>query len=132
MLDLDRKYESILSHEEHFAYRLGREVIDKPAVSVWMILLPVLFVHHMYRVSSYKNGVRAFAGGILEPRQKALDKAREEVESGQEREYRLEEYFPYLEFGSDRDRTLAEKQVRLIRILQKHYRCLLKAESGSY
>ena len=80
MLKLDRKYALIWSHEEQFAYRLGQEVIDKPVVSVWMIILPVLLVHHMQRVTAYKNAVRGFAQGILEPRQKALDKARRDVE----------------------------------------------------
>ncbi len=132
MAELDKRYALIWSHEEQFAYRLGQEVLDKPVVSVWMIILPVLLVHHMQRVSSYRNGVRAFARGILEHRQKALDKARQDVESGESRNCGFEEYFPSLEGVSERDRSLADKQVRIMQILQDHYRKLLKAGKESY
>lgn len=132
MSELDRRYALIWSHEEQFAYRLGQEVIDKPVVSVWMIILPVLLVHHMQRVTSYKNAVRAFARGILEPRQKALDMARQDVESGESRDCGFEEYFPSLQGVSDRDRTLADKQMGVMRILRDHYRKLLKAGKESY
>ena len=132
MSELDRAYAVICSHEEQFAFRLGQEVIDKPVVSVWMILLPVLFVHHMQKVSSYKNAVQAFARGMLEPRQKALDKARQDVASGESRDWGLQDAFPSLEGASERDRRLADKQLQVMRILQDHYRHLLKADQESY
>ena len=132
MSELDRRYALIWSHEEQFAYRLGQEVIDKPVVSVWMIILPVLLVHHMQRVTSYKNAVQAFARGILDPRLKALDKARQDVESGESRDCGFEEYFSSLEGVSAQDRSLADKQVRVMQILQDHYRKLLRAGRASY
>lgn len=132
MSELDRKYTLIWSHEEQFAYRLGQEVIDKPVVSVWMIILPVLLVHHMQKVTSYKNGVRAFARGVLDPRQKALDRALQDVESGESKDCGFEEYFPSLQSVSDRDRTLADKQMGVMQILRDHYRKLLEAGKESY
>ena len=132
MSEVDRIYALIWSHEEQFAHRLGQEVIDKPVVSVWMILLPVLFVHHMQKVTSYRIAVRAFAEGVLEPRQKALDKARQDVESGESRDCGLDDFFPSFEFASDRDRSIADRQVRVMTILQDHYRKLLQAGRESY
>lgn len=132
MSELDRRYAVIWGQEEQFAFRLGQAVIDKPVVSVWMILLPVLFVHHMQKVNSYKNAVQAFAKGMLEPRQKALDKARQDVASGVSRDWGLQDAFPPLEGASERNRHLADKQFQVMRILQDHYRHLLKADHESY
>ncbi len=133
MAELGQKYEVILSYEEHFAYRLGREVIEKPAASVWMILLPILFVHHAQRISRYKAGVRSFARGILDSKQKALDMAVEDVESGSEEPCRQEDLFPEITSSApEKDRMLVEKQVRVIRLQQRHYRRMLKAGGESY
>jgi hypothetical protein len=124
-------FELIQDYEELFAHRLGREVIDKPEVSVWMILIPVLFVHHMYLVKKYKDGVRSFARGILDSRHKALDKAREEKASGQENQnLEAEAYFPDLDPDSQSDPALLSRQVQVMNILKKHYRRLLNAEQG--
>lgn len=126
-------YTIVHDYEEQFAYRLGREVLHKPETSVWMIIIPILFVHHMYRVNKYKTGVRSFANGIMAPRKKALDKAFEEV-SEQETNSILpaEAYFPELETLSDYDPILLDKQVQVINIFKKHYRNLLPVYGDTY
>ncbi|MFP4657654.1 MAG: NF038143 family protein, partial [Desulfonatronovibrionaceae bacterium] len=102
-------------------------------ISVWMILIPILFVHHMYRVNKYKNGVHSFARGIMEPKLKALEGALEETASGAEcRELPPESYFPELKGREDLDKTLLSKQVRVINLLKGHYRRLMDAGGASY
>ena len=132
MNELDKNYEIILGYEEHFAYALGREVIDKPKASAWMVLLPILFVDHAYRVNRYKAAVRAFAQGVLDSKQKALGVAFEELQSGRDKEIRTEELFPEMGSASEQDRGLAEKQVRVTRIQQGHYRRMLSARGKTY
>lgn len=130
---LNDKYELILGYEEHFAYRLGREVIDKPEATVWMILIPILFVHHAYRIKKYKAGVRSFAQGILDPRQKALDTALEEIRRGEkDKELPESAYFPDLEEIGNFDSSLLSRQLKVINIFKSHYRRLLSAEGGDY
>lgn len=133
LADLEEKYDLILGYEEHFAYSLGKEVVEKPSASVWMILLPVLFVHHAYRINRYKEAVRAFAKGILDSKKKALDAAFEEVESGSEKPCRTADFFPELTASApESDRIIAEKQVKVIRIQQRHYRNLLESPGETY
>ncbi len=127
---LKGKYDIIYAHEEQFAYRLGVEVLKKPEVSAWMIMIPILFVHHMFKVSQYRNGVRSFAENILSTKKKALDKAYNEVLAGKQIPYELEDYFPGLEL-SEEDKILAEKQVRVIRVMEEHYQALLKKQGQS-
>ena len=126
-LSLKDKYDVIHAHEERFAYNLAKEVVKKPEVSVWMILIPVLFVHHMFRVSQYKKSVRSFAENILEARQKALEKAYQEAAAGKRIAYTLDDYFPGVLLSSKAEKILADKQVRVIRILNEHYLALLQA-----
>ncbi|MFW6334765.1 MAG: NF038143 family protein, partial [Desulfosalsimonas sp.] len=128
MAELEKKYELILGQGEHFAYSLGKEVIDKPAASAWMILLPVLFVHHAYRIKRYKEGVQSFARGILDPRKKALDAAAHEVRTKTSLPCTMEYLYPEITASApEKDRSLAEKQVGVIRIHQQHYRNLISA-----
>lgn len=130
-LSIQDKYHLILAHEEQLSYRLGREVISRPEVSVWMILVPVLFLHHVYKVNQYKAGVKSFAQGMLDPRRKALDMALREVENGLKQEPGLMDYFPGLDSNSERQIKTAEKQAAVIKVLQGHYRDLLKQSGQS-
>lgn len=125
-LSLKEKYDVIYSYEEQFAYRLGKDIIKKPEISVWMILLPVLFVHHMYRVNQYKAGIKSFAQGILDPKEKALNKAYGDLSTGKKRAYEMKDYFPDIDLGAEKQTKLAEKQLAVIKVMEKHYFNLLK------
>ncbi len=123
--DLIRKYEMILSHEEQFAYALARNVVEKPEASAWMILIPILFVHHFMIIKHYKIGVRTFAESILSTKQKALDKAYIEAESGKKVSYDVEDYFPQVSLATSEETILAQKEIKVIKILEDHYRPML-------
>ena len=129
-MDLDQKYELLYAHEEAFSYRVAQQVVTKPEDSVWMILLPVLFVHHFYRVNQYKEGVRSFAQHFLSSRIKALDKAYEQVLAGKSVDYARDEYFPG-HVLTDRDTDVAERQLKVIKVMEKHYLALLQAPGQS-
>ena len=131
-LSLKEKRDVIYAYEEQFAYRLGKEVIQKPEISVWMILLPVLFVHHMYKVNQYKTGITSFAQGILDPRKKALSKSYNDVSAGKETTCEVKDYFPDIDLGSEKQSRLAEKQVAVIRVMEKHYVKLLKSPGQNF
>ncbi|GAB6060972.1 NF038143 family protein [Desulfonatronum parangueonense] len=124
-LSLQEKYDIILGHEQQFAYRLAKDVVKKPEVSVWMILLPILFVHHMMKISQYKQGIHDFANNILGTRKKALDKAVKDIESGKVQEYGPEEYFPQVPLESKQEIELAEKQIIVLKLMEEHYREML-------
>ncbi|MFO8112706.1 MAG: NF038143 family protein [Desulfosalsimonadaceae bacterium] len=132
-LSIDDKYDLIYAHEEQFAYRLGNEVVKKPEVSVWMILIPILFLHHMQKVNQYKAGVRSFAQGILAPQKKALDKAYKEASAGEKIHYDLKDYFSESDITAEKQqRTLAEKQVRVIRVMEEHYLAMLTVSAETF
>ena len=131
-LSLKEKYDLIIAHEERFAYRLGMEIIQKPEVSVWMILIPLLFLHHIYKINQYKTDIRSFAQKMMIPKKKALDKAYDEASAGRKIPYQVRDYFPGLDLNSEQDKILAEKQVRVIQVMEAHYLALLKTSGRSF
>lgn len=129
-LSLREKYDTILTHERQFAYRLAKDVVKKPEVSVWMILLPVLFVHHMMKMTQYKTGIHTFANNILGTKMKALDKVLQDIETGAIQNYGPAEYFPDVPLESKQEIELADRQIRVLSLMEKHYRTLLE-QSGN-
>jgi hypothetical protein len=130
-LSLREKYDIILAHERQFAYRLAKDVVKKPEVSVWMILLPVLFVHHMMKMTQYKTGIHTFASNILGTKTKALDKALQDIETGEIQDYSAAEYFPQVPLESATEQALAVKQIAILKLMEKHYRTLLEQPGGA-
>lgn len=130
-LDLDEKYEIIYAHDEAFAYALAGRIVKKPEVSVWMILIPILFIHHAQRIKEYKEGVKSFANGILSAKTKALDKAYRDAADGIELSYGPGDYFPETELTTAHEQTLAQKQIRVIEVMEAHYKALLLTEGDT-
>jgi hypothetical protein len=81
MKGLERKKELILQRERLFAEAIGAAVFEKPRVSFWMILLPILFVYFIYRMQKFKNGRLKFNQEFMSTRQKAMDVAEEAVQT---------------------------------------------------
>jgi len=79
MSTVDQKHQTILEHEERFADLLALRVLEKPKLNVWMILIPIIFVHYFYRMQKFNSGRTAFAEKYMIVRKQALDEAREVV-----------------------------------------------------
>ena len=75
MSTVDQKHQIILEHEKRFADLLALRVLDKPKLSVWMILIPIIFIHYFYRIQKFNSGRNAFAENYIILRKRALDEA---------------------------------------------------------
>jgi hypothetical protein len=128
----EEKYDLIINQEKLFAYSLAKEMINKPETSVWMILLPFLFVYHMFNIQKYKNSIHDFANNFLTTKQKALDMALEELKTGHKANLTLENCFPQMDSANDKQVRVCEKQLKEIQILHKHFLRLLKARGKTY
>jgi hypothetical protein len=82
MKGLERKKELILQREVLFANAIGAEVFERPKVSFWMVLIPVLFLYFVYRMQRFKNGRLKFDQEFMTTRRKALDLAVQALETG--------------------------------------------------
>jgi hypothetical protein len=82
MKGLERKKDLILQREATFANAVGAEVFEKPKVSFWMILIPVLFLYFVYRMQKYKAGRMQFDQEFMTTRRRAVELAAEALERG--------------------------------------------------
>jgi hypothetical protein len=82
MKGLERKKELILQRELAFANAVGAAVFEKPKVSFWMVLVPLLFLYFIYRMQRYKSGRMKFDEEFMTTRRRAMNLAFEAVETG--------------------------------------------------
>ena len=81
MCTVDQKHQIILEHEKRFADHLALKVLEKPKLSVWMILIPIIFVHYFHRIQKFNSGRSAFAENYMIVRKRALDEALEVIQT---------------------------------------------------
>ena len=82
MKSVERKKELILQRELLFANAIGAAVFEKPKVSFWMVLIPILFLYFVYRMQRFKSGRMKFDQEFMTTRRKALVLAVEALETG--------------------------------------------------
>lgn len=112
----------IAAYEAGFAQALAARVVEKPTLSVWMIILPLLLVYYLFRLQKFRKGCAAFAAHYLEPRQQALALAAGSPDDGA------------AEAADDVSTAggLRRAEAGLIAILVDHFRRLLAAEGDDY
>ena len=126
MVSLTEKSDLIRSNETAFAYSLSLIVIEKPKISVWMILIPIILVYHMYRHKSYVEGRRAFAENFLITRNRALEAAVSSIVNGDP----LSASSVVKE--ADIPESTRKDYAEWVRVLMTHYKDLLLCEGDSF
>ncbi len=126
MSSIKEKSALILAQEEKFALTLAAQVINKPQLSLWMILIPIFFVFYFNDLSKYKNGCKQFAGNYLIDKKRALNEAIEVVIEGRDPDIRSLAELP------DMNSNAREKQADILTILVEHYRTMLKADGEDF
>ena len=116
----------ILEHETAFARNLATYVIDRPKLSVWMILIPILFVYYFYRFQRYAEGRKTFAEHYLMSRTRALDEAFHALNSGREPD------IDHLARLSDVPDAIRPFQADVIRVLVNHFVSLLRTDGDDF
>ena len=120
--DIAEKRALIVAYEAGFARALAARVVEKPVVSWWMIILPLLLVHYVYRLLAFRKGCAAFAAHYLKPRHQALALA-------------LGPPGDVVADCADDVSTagvLRQLEARQVAILAGHFRRLLAAEGNDY
>ena len=126
MPDLLEKKKMILVHEEQFAGKLALQVIEKPKLSVWMILIPIIFVYYFYRLQRFSTGRKTFAEHYMISINRAINEAEAVIEEGKTPD-------PATLAGlSDVPESIRDRQTKVYHVLLEHYIDLLKADGDDY
>lgn len=126
MTPLSRKRELILGRELAFANAVGAAVFEKPKVSFWMVLLPILFVYFIYRMQRFRSGRKRFDEEFMITRRRAMGAAFQAVERGGEPDV------SQMARESGLPEGLEKTYVTWVRALVGHYMDLLRAEGDSF
>jgi hypothetical protein len=132
-LTVEDKYRLILKREQGFAKTVALQIIEKPTLSVWMILIPIVFLHYFYNYRRFHAGMEGFAAEFIYTRKVALDAAYAVVERGMEKEHAISESDYQKDTGrSEKALKMHESQLGEIALLFDHYEKLLRAEGDTY
>jgi len=124
--ELNRKKELILGHELVFANRIGAAIFERPKVSFWMVLIPLLFLYFIYRMQRYRNGRVKFDEEFMVTRRRVMDLAVESVAMGAEPDVNR------VVRQADLSDSLQEPYASWIRVLAEYYMDLLSADGQSF
>ena len=84
MKTISKKKDILINNETAFANSLSMAVFEKPKMSVWMILIPLILVFHMYRHQRYVDGRNSFVENYLRTRKRAVEAAYSSCQSGED------------------------------------------------
>ena len=75
------RFPSVGDFAAAFANAVSAAVIEKPHLRLWMILIPVIFVHFFYRFNKHSQGRKEFSRHFLLTRERSLNAVMEALES---------------------------------------------------
>ena len=82
MISAKEKSLLILENEEAFAHALAIQVIAGPKLSIWMILIPIIFVYFFYEYDKCVSGRKNFAENYMISRKRSVSEALAATETG--------------------------------------------------
>ena len=126
MTSITKTKEVILKYEEKFADGVAVAVIDKPEINIWMILIPIIFVHYFYRLKKFADGRKEFAQNFILTRKRALEEAVSSIESGGKPDVNA------LMQMSSAPRETHPDYKKWLEVLLDHYLDLLGSEGDSF
>jgi hypothetical protein len=126
MKALAQKRDIILQRELAFANAIGASVFEKPRVSFWMVLIPILFVYFIYRMQRFKSGRMKFDEEFMATRRRAMEAALEAVEANVRPDLREAAGTSSLPEG------LQKPYVAWMKALVEYYMDLLTADGDSF
>lgn len=125
-------YDLIWNQENQFAYKVAKNILDKPKISVWLILIPILFLYYAHKIQQYKAGVHDFSKAWMRSKILALDSAQEEINTGKKDEEFKQSFVSKDLENSPNVMRVRDKQVAEVELLKAHYERLLRQQGSSY
>ncbi len=121
-----QKSQLILEYEQRFTSALSIKVLDKPQLNIWMIFIPIIFVHYFLEWKKYKNSSISFKENYIITFKCALDEAAALVSDGREPDLDTLAEVPDIPAGAQK------KLAELFSVLIEHYEALLCATGSDY
>jgi hypothetical protein len=125
-MTISEKQTLILEQEKRFANALAMDVIGKPKISFWMILIPIILIFHVHQHQKYRAGRQLFAENYFISRKRAVEEAFSIVTTGREPD--IDELVKL----SSLPETAKKEYADFLTVLVEHYADLLRAEGENF
>jgi hypothetical protein len=130
--EIQTPYDLIWNQENQFAFKVAKKVLQKPKISVWIVLIPILFLYYAHKIQQYKAAVHDFSKGLKRSKILALDSAKEEMDSGR-KDTGFQDAFVSKDLeNSPNVMRVREKQIAEVVLLKSHYQKLLRQQGSTY
>jgi hypothetical protein len=123
---LDDKRGFILENETQLAKYIARKLIDRPELSIWMIVIPVFFVYFFYQLNRSSSSRKEFALQFVSTRKLILNEAYSASTDGEKPDFQ-----EMAEFENVPD-DAKEAYRGWAKVLFEHYQKLLTEDGNSY
>lgn len=123
---LKHKGDILFEHERLFANMVAKTIIPTPKLSLWMILIPVIFVFYFFQLDRCSKGRKAFVHNYLITRRKTLEEVRASLEEDRAPDIET------LASSSDVPDSIRHAYKTWIQVLADHYATVLRARGASY
>lgn len=124
--NLEEKQQLILDYDHVFVERLANKIFKKPQLSIWMILIPIIFIFFFQQMTKYKNDRKEFIKNYLLSPNRALNEAYESLK--QKREYNVDSI---IEMADLKPVSIVPYRTLMI-ILTQHYLNLLSKDGDLF
>ena len=126
MASIDEKREWILENEYQLAGRISREIIHRPELNIWMIIIPVIFVYFFFQLNRSVSAKKEFVQNFVLSRKNILNEACALSEDGAKPDF--EEMAKYEKVPD----SAVEAYKTWANVLFEHYQMLLDEKGDSY
>jgi len=123
--DIQAKKDRIMAWEKEEAGKIAERIFPKPALSVWMVLVPLVFVYYFYAMNRFRSAKERFVRETLATRKLALEAACKSVAAAESVDFHM------LAARDDVPEQAQEALAEYLRVLAEHYKALLVAKGGS-
>ena len=125
-MSLERKKNLIMEYEKSLAEALSEKLLERPKMSVWMILIPLIFVFHCQRHKRFVESKRVFIREWLRNKEQALLGAVEELSGGNRNVQKWQKMVSHL------PESAVEAYVRMQNFLCDHYKKVLSGNGKTF
>ena len=126
MISTEEKAAFVVAQEEAFAQTLALQVLERPKLSIWMILIPIIFVYFFYQYQKFNNSRKAFCENYLISRKRALNEALEVIRTGRKPDINA------LAQQSKLPDQIRKKNADVLAVLVNHYIDLMRADGEDF
>lgn len=128
-------YHLLLTHEQDFGRIVTGQVLEKPTISFWMILVPILLLPYMYRVKKANQAAEIFTEGYLFTKRLALDAAYTMYTEGHSLDQAMLPAIAAIQRNPEAKEHIREiyrKQASEVELLANHYYRLFTAQGDTF